>query len=299
MKQNILKKFSILDIMVLPALILVIIFCYLPMFGIIIAFQDFNPAMGFIRSKFVGLYYFRYMFSLPNFYLIVRNTIFISFMKTVTGLVIPIVVTLLLNEIKLTWLKRSIQTSIYLPYFLSWVIVGGMMIDLLSPSNGIVNQFLSLFGVEPIYFLGNTKLFPYVMVVSNVWKEFGFSTVLYLAALTGISPSLYEASYVDGANRWKQTLHITLPGLRPTIVILATLSLANILNAGFEQVFNLYSPQVYETGDIIDTFVYRSGFLDAQFSFATAVGLFKSIISCIFISTAYYISYKYADYKIF
>jgi len=197
------------------------------------------------------------------------------------------------------FMKRTIQTLVYLPHFLSWIIMGGILIDILSPTSGIVNQFLHWFGIKPIYFLGDNNWFRYVLVASDTWKEFGFNTIVYLAALTGINPSLYEAAIVDGAGRWKQTLYVTIPGMAPIMILLLTLSLGNVLNAGFDQVFNLYSPQVYETGDIIDTFVYRIGLVDAQYGVATAVGLFKSFVSMIFISLSYYIAYRFANYRIF
>ncbi|WP_235885367.1 ABC transporter permease [Paenibacillus cymbidii] len=285
--------------MILPGFLLVLIYCYGPMFGIVIAFQKFIPAKGFFDSQWVGLKNFRYIWSIPDTLTVLRNTIAIAGMKIVSGLVVPIGIALLLNEIAREVVKRTIQTVIYLPHFLSWVILGGVLIDILSPANGIVNHALQWIGIEPIYFLGNNAWFPYTLVISHEWKEFGFSTIIYLAALTGINPSLYEAAVMDGAGRLRQTWHITLPGMAPIIVLMTTLSLGNVLNAGFEQVFNLYSPQVYASGDIIDTYVYRMGLLEAQYGPATAVGLFKSVVSFLFISTAYWLAYKFARYRIF
>nr|WP_246400453.1 ABC transporter permease subunit [Jiangella mangrovi] len=220
-------------------------------------------------------------------------------MKIVAGLIAPLLTALLLNEVGKAAFRRSVQTVIYLPHFLSWVILGGILIDVLSPSNGIVNQFLGIFGVDPIYFLGDNDWFPYTLVVSDTWKEFGFNTVVYLAAITAIDPSLYEVASVDGAGRLRQTWHITLPGMAPIIVLLATLSLGNVLNAGFEQVFVMYSPQVYDSGDIIDTFVFRLGLIDFQYSAAAAVGLFKSVVSLLFIGLSYFLAYRFARYRIF
>jgi putative aldouronate transport system permease protein len=288
-----------LHLMILPGLILVLIYSYGPMVGLVIAFQKFIPAKGLFGSQWIGLDNFRYVLDLPGTMQVLWNTIFIAFMKIVAGLIVPIAVSLLLNELRKEFIKRGIQTMIYLPHFLSWIILGGVLIDILSPSTGIVNQVLQWFGFEPIYFLGDNKWFPYVLVISDVWKEFGFNTIVYLAALTSIDPTLYEAAIVDGANRWKQTIHVTLPGMMPIIILLTTLSLGNVLNAGFDQVFNLYSPQVYESGDIIDTFVYRIGLVDAQFGVATAVGLFKSVVSFIFISLSYFLAYRLANYRIF
>jgi putative aldouronate transport system permease protein len=229
---------------------------------------------------------------------IVYNTVFIALMKIVAGLVVPITVALLLNEMARERIKRTVQTMIYLPHFLSWVILGGVLIDVLS-LKGIVNDALGLFGVNPIYFLGDNHWFPYVLVATDTWKDFGFGTIVYLAALTSIDQTLYEAAVMDGASRWRQTLTITIPGILPVVVLMTTLSLGNVLNAGFDQVFNLYSPQVYTSGDIIDTFVYRIGLIDAQYSVATAVGLFKSVVSLLLISVSYGLAYRFAGYRIF
>ncbi|RAV19571.1 ABC transporter permease [Paenibacillus contaminans] len=288
-----------LHFMLLPGIILVLIFSYVPMIGIVIAFQEFVPARGLFGSEWVGLDNFKYAFELPDFRIVLRNTVFISFMKIIAGLLASLVTALLLNEIGKLWFKRGVQTVIYLPHFLSWVILGGILIDILSPSTGIVAQVLSAFGIEPVFFLGKNAWFPYVVVFSDIWKEFGFNTIVYLAAITSINPTLYEAARIDGANRWKQTWHITLPGMRPIIILLATLSLGNVLNAGFDQIFNLYSPAVYESGDIIDTMVYRMGLVDFQYGLATAIGLFKSVVSLVLISTSYWLAYRFANYRIF
>ncbi|PYI53190.1 protein lplB [Paenibacillus flagellatus] len=287
-----------LHLMMLPGLVILLIFSYWPMVGIVIAFQKYVPAKGLFGSEWVGLKNFLYVYNLPDTFQIVYNTIYIAVMKIVAGLVVPITVALLLNEVAREKIKRSIQTLIYLPHFLSWVILGGVLIDVLS-LKGIVNQWIGLAGIDPVYFLGDNDWFPYVLVATDTWKDFGFGTIVYLAALTGINPSLYEAAVMDGANRWKQTIHITLPGILPVVVLMTTLSLGNVLNAGFDQVFNLYSPQVYESGDIIDTFVYRIGLIDAQYSVATAVGLFKSVVSLLLISVSYMLAYRFAGYRIF
>lgn len=288
-----------LHLLILPAFLILIIYHYGPMVGILMAFQDYVPTMGIWKSEWVGLDNFTYVFSLPDTYKVFRTTLVIAVMKIVAGIIVPICTALLLNEIRIKAFKRGVQTLIYLPHFLSWVIAGGILIDILSPSQGIINVILTSIGIDPIYFLGEDRWFRYVLVISNEWKEFGFSTIIYLAALTGINSSLYEASVVDGASRWRQTWHITLPGIRPMIVLLTTLSLGNVLNAGFEQVFVLYSPQVYETGDIIDTMVYRMGLLESQYSLAATVGLFKSLISLVMISVSYWLAYRLANYRIF
>jgi len=288
-----------LHLMIVPGIIIVLIYSYWPMIGIAMAFQKFEPFKGLFGSRWVGLDNFRFVFALPETGQIIWNTVYIAFMKIAAGLVVPITVALLLNEVRSELVKRGVQTLIYLPHFLSWVILGGIFIDILSPSTGIANQILGWFGVDPIFFLGSNSWFPYTLVATDTWKEFGFSTIVYLAALTAINPSLYEAAMIDGASRWKQTWHITLPGMLPIIILLSTLSLGNVLNAGFDQVFNLYSPMVYESGDILDTFIYRIGMQGMQYGVGTAVGLFKSVVSLLFIAVSYTLAYRFANYRIF
>ncbi|MBD8837525.1 sugar ABC transporter permease [Paenibacillus sp. SZ31] len=288
-----------LHLMILPGLLIIIVFGYIPMAGLSIAFQNFSPIAGFKNMNWVGLDNFRYLFDLPGFSQVVWNTVFISTMKIVSGLVIPVLVALLLNEVRKTGFKRTIQTVIYMPHFFSWVILAGIIVDVLSPSTGIVNMLLKALGIDPIQFLASNEWFPYILVITDQWKEFGFGTIIYLAALTNIDKSLYEASVMDGAGRWKQTWHITLPGIRPIVILMVTLSLGNVLNGGFDQVFNLYNPLVYESGDILDTMIYRIGLQDAQYSVSTALGLIKSVVSFIFIGLGYFLAYRFANYRIF
>ncbi|MEK3658303.1 ABC transporter permease subunit [Paenibacillus sp. FSL F4-0236] len=288
-----------LHLMILPALIVIIIFSYIPMAGLVIAFQNFSPISGFKNMNWTGLENFRYLFELPGFGQVVWNTVFISVMKITAGLTVPVVAALLLNEVRVNGFKRSIQTIIYMPHFFSWVILGGIVVDVLSPSSGIVNMLLKALGMQPIQFLADNSWFPYILVITDQWKEFGFGTIIYLAALTSIDTSLYEASVIDGAGRWKQTWHITLPGIRPIMILMLTLSLGNVLNGGFDQVFNLYNPLVYESGDILDTMIYRIGLQDAQYSVSTALGLIKSVVSFVFIGLGYYLAYRFAKYRIF
>lgn len=288
-----------LHLMILPGAIIVFIYHYIPLGGLVMAFQKYMPAKGIWGSTWVGLRNFEYMFSLPSTMEVFWNTIFIALMKIIAGLIVPIFTALLINEVSRTVFKRTVQTMIYLPHFLSWTILAGILIDILSPGQGIVNQVLGWVGIKPIFFLGDNGWFPYTVVISNEWKEFGFSTIVYLAALSSVDPALYESAVIDGAGRWRQTWHITLPGIRPVIVLLMTLSLGQVLNAGFEQIFNLYSPFVYESGDIIDTMVYRMGLVDAQYSLSTAVGLLKSVVSLILISVSYTLASRLANYRIF
>jgi putative aldouronate transport system permease protein len=284
-------------LMLIPSIILVFIFSYLPFYGLVIAFQDYNPGLGF-NSPWVGMENFEHVFNQPNFLRTIWNTLYMSFFKIIGGIVVPVIFALLLNEVARTVIKRTFQTLVYIPNFLSWVIMAGIMIDILG-SEGIVNSFLGLFGVTPVSFLGNASIFPWTMIVTDVWKGFGFGTVVYLAALTSIDPGLYEAALIDGAKRWKQTIYITLPLLAPTIILMTVLSLGNVMNAGFDQIFNLYSPVVFESGDIIDTYVYRLGIQQAQYSVGAAVGLFKSVISCIMVILSVLLANKIAGYRIF
>ena len=268
------------------------------MAGIAIAFENYKPGAGIFHSKWVGLYWFRYIFQLPNGVQVIKNTLIIAVMKIIAGLIVPIAFALLLNEIRKSVLRRSIQTIIYLPHFLSWVVLGGIVKEILS-LDGILNRILGSIGLEPVFFMAKPELFRGILVVTDIWKEFGFGTIVYLVAIMAVDISLYESAAMDGAGRWKMLISVTLPSIMPTIVLMATLSLGNILNAGFDQIYNMYNPLLYSTGDIIDTFVYRTGLVDLKYSLATAVGVFKSVISLIMISISYYLADKFAGYRIF
>lgn len=295
-----IKKTYPLHLMLIPAVIFTIIFAYVPMFGIVMAFQDYKPWLGFSESPWVGWDHFQYMFERQDSKQVIMNTLIIAVSKIIAGLIAPITFALLLNEVRRVSLKRTIQTLVYLPHFMSWVILGGILVDLLSPEGGLINRFLTeVVQIEPIFFLGDGDWFRVTVILSDVWKEFGFSTIVFLAALASVNPSLYEAAEIDGAGRWKQTVHVTLPSMMPITIVVATLSLGNILNAGFDQIFNLYNPLVYDKGDIIDTFVYRIAILNGEMSFGTAIGLFKAVIAFILIVFSYRIAYKYANYRIF
>jgi len=288
-----------LYVMLIPAVVLVLIYSYGGMVGTVIAFQKFNPANGLFGSEWVGLKNFQNLFTMPNFWPVIRNTIVISLAKMVGNIIVPVTFSLLLNEVSRSGLKRVYQTMVYLPNFLSWIILSGIFVDILSPSSGIVGRAFTTFGAKAPFFLGDTFWFPITMVITDVWKNFGFKSVIYLAALTGVDPALYESASIDGAGRWKQTWHITLPGILSTIVLMTVLSMADILNGGFDQIYNLYSPAVYSTGDILDTFVYRLGIERTQFALSTAAGLFKSGVSLIFITASYWMADRFAGYRIF
>lgn len=286
-------------VMLLPAIILALIFCYAPMGGLVMAFQNYKPWLGITGSEFVGLDNFKQIFEFKESYQAIINTFIIAVSKMVLGLIFPIIVALLLNEVHNMGVKKGIQTLVYLPHFLSWVTVAGMLRDILG-MDGIVNMFLQkVFGMDPIFFLGNAGMFRQIVVISDLWKGFGFGMIVYLAAISNIDQSLYEAAQIDGAGRWKQTLYVTIPCILPMVIVMATLSLGNVLNAGFDQIFNLYSPLTYSTGDIIDTYVYRQSLVNGQYSFGTAVGLFKSGVSLFLTAVAYKLAYKFAGYRIF
>ena len=284
--------------MLLPGMILIFIFSIIPMFGIIIAFQKFVPAKGIFGSPFVGLYNFKLLFTYPDVRQVIFNTVLIATIKIILGIVVPVFFAILLNEVRSVAYKRTVQTIVYLPHFLSWVILAVMFKNILSYT-GMVNKSGSVFGAEPAMFLTANKWFRSVIVSTDVWKEFGYGAVIYIAAMTNINPNLYEAAEIDGANRWHKIKYVTLPSIKPTIILMATLALGNVLNAGFEQIFTMYSPLVYESGDIIDTYVYRMGLEKMQYSFATAVGLFKSVVSFVLIVLAYKLADKFAGYSIF
>ena len=293
-------------IMLLAPCVVLVIFNYLPVFGLVMAFQDYQPGLGFLKSEWVGLKNFETLLKLPNFLPALRNTLVIAVGKIIGNLIIPIIFALLLNEVRNKWFKKTAQTITYLPYFLSWIVLSGIFINFLSQGStqsdtGFLNTVLMNFGLieTPIDFLGDKNLFPWSMIFTDIWKNFGYNAIVYLAALTGIDPGLYEAAAIDGAGRWKQTLHVTLPGIAPIIVLMTVLSIGNILNAGFDQIFNMYSASVYSTGDIIDTLVYRLGMVNQQYSLSAAVGFFKSAVSGVLIIISYKLAEKFAGYQVF
>lgn len=285
--------------MLFPGMVFLFIFCIIPMFGSIIAFQDFEPVKGIWGSDFVGLRNFRRIFLIPDSKKIIWNTVVIAVSKMLLNIVVPLFFAIVLNECRKKLFKRVVQTVVYLPNFLSWVIVAIMLGNIFGPT-GPVNGILELFGMEePVLFLANNKWFRPIIIFSDVWKGFGYGAIVYLAAIMNIDAALYEAADIDGASRLKKITKITLPMIMPTVILMATLSLGNVLNAGFDQIFNMYSPLVYETGDIIDTYVYRMGLEKMQYSFGTAVGLLKSVISFVLIALSYKLADKLAGYRIF
>lgn len=292
------KDQKVFHLMMAPGMIFLIIFSFIPMFGIVMAFQNYMPMRGITGSPWVGLDNFKFMFQMPDSKQIFLNTIIIAVCKIVANTIITVLFALLLNEIRVKFAKKTIQTIVYLPNFLSWVILASVISNIFS-FEGPINAVLEFLGMDPILFMASNKWFRPMLVITDVWKNFGYGAIIYLAALTGIDPGLHEAASIDGANRFKRMLHITIPGILPTIMLVTIMNLPNVLNAGFDQIFNLYNPLVMETADIIDTYVYRVGLLGRQYSLGTAVGLMKSIVGIILMLSANKIAQKTTDYRIF
>ena len=286
-----MRKNKELLIIFTPVIIFFVIFHYSPMVGLLVAFKDYIMSEGIIGSKWVGLENFNRLFFSGDFLKVVRNTLVISSLRMTFGFIAPICLALLLNELRVQLLKRSVQTLSYLPHFFSWVILGGIFIMLLS-GNGPVNSLVRACGGSTVPFLTNGFWFITVLILTGIWQAAGWGAIIYLAALSGISPDLYEAAEVDGAGRWKQTLHITLPALVPTIITLFILSIGRILSAGFDQVYNMYTFQVYDVADIIDTFVLRQLMENLDFSIATAAGMFKAVVGITLIIVTNYTARK-------
>ncbi|MDR0267249.1 ABC transporter permease subunit [Paenibacillus sp.] len=284
-----------LYIALLPGIAFLLLFKYTPMYGIVIAFQDFNIFSGIGDSPWVGFEHFSRLFQTPKFVQVFSNTFIISILKIVLLFPLPILLAILMNELTKMWFKRPIQTIIYMPHFLSWVIVSGLFIDLLSVNGGLVNQIIEWMGGTPIKFFLDNSVFRWLLVGTAGWKEAGWGTIVYLAALSSIDPQLYEAAKIDGANKFKQILHITLPGLVPVILLMFILRLGSILEAGTEQILVMYNPVVYNVSDVIGTYVYRTGLGEQNYSFAAAVGLFESIVGFILIVGGNYISRRFLN----
>ncbi|MBP1995333.1 ABC transporter permease [Paenibacillus eucommiae] len=281
-------KYRFIFILLFPTIAYFLIFSYFPFYGIVIAFKDLQIFKGIWASPWVGFKHFETLFTSAKFAQLLKNTVLISVYRLVFGFPVPILFALLLNEVRIIWFKRVVQTITYFPHFLSWVIFGGIVFNFIGPQ-GIINLFLVNAGMEPIGFVTNPDYFRPIAVITGILKEFGWSAIIYLAALSAIDPQLYEAAKIDGAKKWRQIWHVTLPGIRSTIIMLFILSLASILDAGFEQVFILSNPSVLDVSDIIDTYVYRVGLLNANYGLATATGLFKGVVGAVLIITANFI----------
>jgi putative aldouronate transport system permease protein len=290
-----LRRDKYLYVLVLPGLLYFILFKYFPMWGIIIAFQDFSPYLGVLESQWVGLEHFIRFFSNPSFYILFRNTMMISLLSLVLFFPLPILLSVCLNEVSQMVFKRVVQSIVYLPHFLSWVVICGITFLLFSQSNGMINLMLEYVGLHKIDFLTNERLFWGLLTVQNIWKDTGWGTIIFLAAMTGIDTQLYEAAKIDGANRLRQIWHITLPGIRNVIVILLILRLGHIMDVGFEQVFLMMNGAVSNVADVFETYVYRNGIQQGQFSYTTAVGLFKSVVGLTLVIWANWMAKRFGE----
>lgn len=280
--------------LILPVIIFYLVWCYGPMYGIIISFNDFSPRKGVFGSHFVGLKWFEEFFSSPFAMRVIRNTVVINFWNLVWGFPLPIILALLLNEVRVRWFKRTVQTITYMPYFISLVVICGILRDF-TASDGVFGEFTKMLGGTPINMLGNPKLFQTIYVASEVWQRIGWDSIIFLSALSAISPEQYEAATIDGAGKLKQVFHVTIPGIMPTIAILLVLRIGSMMSLGFEKIILLYNGLTYETADVISSYVYRKGIVEANFSFATAVGLFNSVINFALVVFANRVSRKLSE----
>jgi putative aldouronate transport system permease protein len=287
-----------LFLLLLPGLAFYILFRYKPMYGILIAFKDYRFRMGIMGSPWIGLQVFKELLGSTEFWLVFRNTVIISSYKLLFGFPAPIFLAILLNEVRNFAFKRVVQTISYLPYFISWVVLAGIFFQVLSPSAGPVNYAIKAITGRTYYFLGDPGLFRGTIVALSVWKGIGWGAVVYLAALAGVNPELYEAAYIDGANRWQQVVRITLPSILPVITILFILSVGSVVEDDFDQIFNLYRPVVYSVGDVLSTYTYRKGLNEMRYSLATAVGLFQNVLALLLVVMANLLSKRVGEYGI-
>lgn len=292
---NYILRKRYLYLMLIPAIIYFLVFNYAPMYGILIAFKDFSFKKGIWGSEWIGLENFRYMFQLDNFYTVFKNSILLSLLRILFTFPIPIFLALLLNDIKSSKYQKVMQTLFYLPHFVSWVVIGGILINFLSPVSGIINILIQSLGGEPIFFLAENKYFKPIVILTSIWKDSGWGTIIYLAAITGISSDLYEAAKIDGANKLKCLKYITLPSIKSTVVIMLILRLGSIMNNGFEQIFILQNSKNLGVSEVFETYTYRLGLLGGRYSFATTVGLFTSVIGIIFLLASNKIANKMGE----
>ncbi len=290
-----LKRKKYLYIMLIPGVFYFLIFHYVPMYGVLIAFKDFSFKKGILGSDWIGLKNFRYMFQLDNFYTVFKNSISLSLLRIVFTFPIPILLALLMNDIKNARYQKFLQTLFYLPHFVSWVVIGSILVNFLSPVNGVINNIIRMLGGEPIFFLAENKYFSPIVVITSIWKDAGWGTIIYLAAITGISGEMYEAAKIDGANKIKCLLYITLPCIKSTIVTMLILRLGSIMNNGFEQIFILQNARNLGVSEVFETYTYRLGLLNGRYSFATTVGLFTSVVGIIFLLASNMISKKLGE----
>lgn len=293
------KKAIPIYLLLLPSLALLIVFHYLPIFGIAIAFEDYSPVLGVFRSKLVGLKYFYQFLASAEFWRVMKNTILINIYSLIFGFPVPIIFALFLNELRSNKFKKLVQTISYLPHFISWVVVAGIVVSILSPSTGLINAILkNVLNVEPIYFLSKPRYFRSIVIIASIWKSFGMSAVYYIAALTSIDQELYAAAAIDGAGRLRQTWHITLPGLRLIIIVLLVLDVGSIISIGFDKIYLLYNPLLRDVGEVISTYTFNLGVVGTQYSLSSAIGLTQSIVNFILVFLANKLSKKIAGWSL-
>lgn len=290
-----LWKSRYLYLLLVPVVVFYILFKYVPLYGLLIAFKDYKFATGILGSPWAGFKYFEEMFRSGIFYTVLRNTLLLNVYSVVFGFPVPIILALLINEMKHQWYKRVVQQLIYIPHFFSWVVLGGMIVSVLSPRAGAVNFILERVIGQKIFFMASDFWWPVVFILSGIWKEAGWGTIIYLAAISGVDTQLYESAIIDGANKFKQVLHITIPSIKPTIIILLVLRLGYMMDVGFEQVFMLQNNAVMQVADVISTYVYRMGIMGYQYSATTAIGIFQSLVSVVLLVTANKLSNKFAE----
>ncbi|NOU71057.1 ABC transporter permease subunit [Paenibacillus sp. LMG 31458] len=294
-----LWKYRLLYILLMPAVVWVLIFDYLPLYGISIAFMDYNAIQGFSGSEWVGFKYFRMLFESEMFLHAFKNTLLISLYKMISGFLCPILLALALNEVRVAWFKKSLQTAVYLPRFVSWVVYGGIITLLLSPETGVINKIIEFFGGDPAYLLVEPAYFRTILVVTDAMKEMGWAAIIYIAAIAGLNPEVYEAAIMDGATRFGRIIHITLPGIMGTIIVIFILRVGYIMSAGLDQVINLYNPMVFEVGDILDTYIYRVGIEQFSLSLAAAADVIKGAIGLVMMLVANQFAKRINDSGIF
>lgn len=281
-KQSIFRQYwkcRYLFLLLIPTIVYFIVFHYVPMYGITIAFKDFYPAKGIMGSEWVGFKHFEKVFTGRYFLPVLRNTLIISFSKLFFGFPMPIILAVMLSEVKNKWFRKTVQTITYLPHFIGWVVMAGIVQQVLSPSSGMVNYIIQALGGEPIFFLGSKEWFRPILVITNIWKGCGWSSVIYLAAIMGIDSQLYEAAELDGASRMQRIIHVTIPCIMPTIIIMFIFAMGGVINDDFDQIYNLLNARVMSVGDVIGTYTYRVGLQQMNYGYATAVGLFKNVVA--------------------
>lgn len=294
-----MKKHKWLYLMLIPGFLYLFIFNYIPMFGIIIAFKDFNMVKGIFESDWIGFENFEYLFTSKDFYLIFRNSLLFSFYRLVWSFPVPIFLAIILNEIGNMRFKKLSQTILYLPYFISWVVLAGIIISFLSPTEGLVNYIISLFGGEPIAFLQKPEYFRSIIIIAEIWKGAGWGTIIYLASIAGIDQDIYEAAIIDGASRIQRIIHITIPGISSTIIVMLIMRMGSVLKNGFEEIFLLYNPMVYDVADVFETYTYRIGIQGGRFSYSTAVGIFQSVVGFIMITIANKLAKRFGESSLY